>query len=263
MRPRPKKTPKTASTKTPSRRHASTRPASRKPVQKPTGHERPAQATTTGRKHPPKRRQLDASTRQKPQLLDTSANHNDQTTPGCRKKHHETLREPARNPKKPQEAPRNPKNPIGHKRRPRQAPRSPKRPQGTPECHKKPASTKFPSRMHASTRHASQKLPTGQLNTSARPGHDYWTQAPPKRATTGRTRPSKTTIIVHKHQPQRPRRPRMPQETSGNSTRTRQEPQETTRGPRKPQEVPRTQASNKKCVANLGSPRSMHESPRR
>ena len=201
----------------------------------------PAQATTAGRKHPPKRRQLDASTRQKPQLLDTSANHNDQTTPGCRKKHHETLREPARNPKKPQEAPRNPKNPIGHKRRPRQAPRSPKRPQGTPECPKKPASTKFPSRMQASTRHASQKLPTGQLNTSARPGHDYWTQAPPKKATTGRTRPSKTTIIVHKHQPQRPRRPRMPQETSGNSTRTRQEtpgnhkrPQEAPGGPKNP-----------------------------
>ena len=42
----------------------------------------PAQATTTGRKHPPKRRQLDASTRQKPQLLDTSANHNDQDAPG-------------------------------------------------------------------------------------------------------------------------------------------------------------------------------------
>ena len=200
MRPRPKKTPKTASTKTPSRRHASTRPASRKPVQKPTGH--PAQATTTGRKHPPKRRQLDASTRQKPQLLDTSANYNDQTTPGCRKKHHETLREPAR---KPQETPRSPTKPQEPNRPQEEAPaspRSPKRPQGTPECPKKPASTKFPSRMHASTRHASQKLPTGQLNTSARPGHDYWTQAPPKRATTGRTRPSKTTIIVHKHQPQ-------------------------------------------------------------
>ena len=130
-------------------------------------------------------------------------------------------------PKKPREAPENPRKPKGT--------------QGTPEGPKKPASTKRLSRRHAATRHASQKLPTGQPHTSARPGHDYWTQAPPKRATTGRTRPSKTTIIVHKHQPQRPRRPRMPQETSGNSMRSRQEnpgnhkrPQEAPRGPKNP-----------------------------
>ena len=195
------------------------RPASRKPVQKPTGHERPAQATTTGRKHPQKK--------------------NDNWT---------RARAPA-SPKKPREAPENPRKPKGT--------------QGTPEGPKKPASTKRLSRRHVSTRHASQKLPTGQLNTSARPGHDYWTQAPPKRATTGRTRPSKTTIMytsTNHNDQDAPGCPKKPQETLREPART---PQETTRGPRKPQEVPRTQASNQKCVANLGSPRSMHERPRR
>ena len=114
----------------------------------------PAQATTTGRKHPPKKtttgrergprqaprsperpqktpgsrrepkepqkaprprlldastpsngRQLGANTRQKPQLLDTSANHNDQDAPGCRKKPQESLAGTC------QEAPGAPENP--------------------------------------------------------------------------------------------------------------------------------------------------------
>ena len=99
-----------ASTRPASTRPASTKPASRRPLQETRLHEAclqeaclheaclqearqqddrtraPAQATTTGRKHPPKGRQLGAGTRQKPRLLDTGANHNDQEAPGGPKK---------------------------------------------------------------------------------------------------------------------------------------------------------------------------------
>ena len=198
----------------------------------------PAQATTAGRKHPPNGRQLGASTRQKPQLLDTSANHNDQTTPGCRKKHHETLREPARNPKKPQEAPRNPKNPIGHKRRPRQAPRSPKRPQGTPECPKKPASTNRPSKMQASTRPAHTtpvKKTTGHerpprprlLDASTPQTDDNWAQAPARNHNYWTRAPTTTT--------------KQPQDAARNTTKLYGNPPGTPRNPKKPHETPRTQ----------------------
>jgi len=103
-------------------------------------------------------------------------------------------------------------------------------------------------------------------DTSARPGHD-WTQAPPKRTTTGRKHPPETTPTEHKHEPQRPNNPRMPQETQGNSTRTRGE---APGNPKKPQELPRTQqaprgGSSKPQQPQMppGSPRKPQKAPRR
>jgi hypothetical protein len=108
----PERPKKPASTKRPSRRHASTRPAHTTPLKKTTGHEHPPRPRLLDASTPSNGRQLGASTRQKPQLLDTSANHNDQDAPGCRKKPQESLTGTC------QEAPGGPRKPPGGLRKP-------------------------------------------------------------------------------------------------------------------------------------------------
>ena len=110
---------------------------------------------------PSNRRQLGASTRQKPPLLDTSANHNDQDAPGCRKKPQETLTRTRREPpRKLQEASGVPRTQAGPKRMP-QAPGSPRKPQEAPKDPRKPQDFPGTPKNSASTTKGSQQEAPG------------------------------------------------------------------------------------------------------